>query len=483
MRKMDYKKNDIKKTISALPNTPGIYLMKSAEGAVIYIGKAGRLRNRVRSYFIKGQSSPKIEILKGKIFSIEYINTPTEIEALLLEAQLVNKFHPRYNTLLKDDKSYPLLKISKEEYPRITITRNKTEKDAIYYGPYTDAQLLRDAVMLINAVFPIRKCIKLPKTPCLYYYLHQCLAPCFKKGVKKEYQRYVREIASFLRGNKKSFIDYLTRRMKEAAHALRFEEADRAKRHIHALEKLKLRKYSVHDPGASISLSGSTELQSVLLLRKVPERIVCFDVSNLQGQWAVAAKVSFLREIPDKNNYRRYKIKTIQGVDDYAMIREALHRMIVGIKEGREHFRPDLIIIDGGKGHLGVAYDELCREGFAYMPCIAIAKQFEMVFHIGEHNPIPLTEGSPSLNLIKRMRDEAHRFAIQYHKRLRGKEMVSSQLDTIKGIGKVRKKRLLQYFGSIDALVQASVDDIAKVDGFNKKLAEHLSQGLRNGVH
>ena len=476
----DNRSDDFKDSINALPNTPGIYLMKEKGGEVIYIGKASRLRSRVRSYFVRGESSPKIEVLKEKVSAIEYITTPTEIEALLLEAQLINKFHPRYNTLLKDDKSYPLLKISSEQYPRITITRNRSEKKARYYGPYTDAKLLREAVTLINAIFPVRKCIKLPKTPCLYYYLNQCLAPCFKKRAKKEYYRSIKEIESFLRGNKRSFIEYLTRRMKEAAHTFRFEEADRFKRQIQALEKLKLRKYSVGDPGASISLSGSIELKNVLSLKKLPERIVCFDVSNIHGKWAVASKVSFFREIPDKNHYRRYKIKTIHSIDDYAMIREALHRMLIGMKEGREDFKPDLIIIDGGKGHLGVAYDELCREGFEHMPCIAIAKQFEMVFQVNKNSPIPLPEESPALNLIKRLRDEAHRFAIQYHKNIREKDMMSSQLDTIKGIGKVRKERLLQYFSSIEVLSRASIEEISKVGGFGRKLAEHISKNVHN---
>ncbi len=470
----NYKRDALKKTISSLPNTSGIYLMKDKRSEVIYIGKAARLRSRVRSYFSKGQSSPKIAVLKDKISSIEYINTPTEIEALLLEAQLINKFNPRYNTLLKDDKSYPLLKVSREEYPRITITRSKTERRAKYYGPYTDAKLLREAVKLINTIFPIRKCIRLPKTPCLYYYLNQCLAPCFRKGVKGEYNRYIREIDSFLRGSKKSFIEYLTRRMKEASRKYNYEEADMFKKQIQALERLKLKKYSIIDPGASISFSGSMELKNVLSLKKVPQKVICFDVSNIRGKWAVASKVSFFREIPDKNYYRRYKIKTVDSIDDYRMIREALHRMLVGIKEGREKFRPDLIIIDGGRGHLNVAYKELCSEGFEYIPCIAIAKQFEMVFQVNDERAIPLVEGSPALNLIKRMRDEAHRFAIQYHKKLRGREMLNSQIDSIRGIGKIRKERLFKHFGSFDALVNASVKEISEVEGFDVRTAERL---------
>jgi len=467
-------KGRLRKSIERLPHSSGVYLMKDKKGAVIYIGKAGQLKKRVCSYFTQRVTSPKIEVLQRKIYSVEYISTPTEVEALLLEANLINAHHPRYNTLLKDDKSFPLLKITAEEYPRVIVTRNKTEKGARYYGPYTDAAVLREAVSLINAIFPIRKCITLPSHPCLYYYLHQCLAPCFKQSVKNEYRRYIKEIESFLRGKKKSFITYLTHRMKEAASALRFEEAEKCKQQIRSLELFSLRTFSRRDPGASISLSGSIELQSILSLRRVPERIVCFDVSNTYGKWAVASKVSYFREMPYKEAYRRYKIKTVKSIDDYAMIREAVRRMIHGLKSGKETFIPDMIIIDGGKGHLAVGRDVLQKEGYDTIPCITLAKQFETVYTVGSNDPVPLVEGSAAHNFLRRIRDEAHRFAIAYHRSMRNKATLLSRLDSIKQIGSVRRARLMQYFDSIDAMRRAPVEEIAAIQGFNQAVARRF---------
>ncbi|MBU1862642.1 MAG: excinuclease ABC subunit UvrC [Candidatus Omnitrophica bacterium] len=476
---MNTKKRDtLLHFIKTLPHTPGVYIMKDAKGGTLYIGKAGRLRNRVRSYFSKQISSPKLEILQKKVDRIEYISTPTEIEALLLEAHLINTHHPRYNTLLKDDKRYPLLKMSGEEYPRLTITRRKEGKKGKYYGPFTDATLLREAVLFINTIFPIRKCVKLPRTPCLYYHLQQCLAPCFRE-VKTEYDCYIKEIHHFLRGNKKSVIEFLKGKMKEAAGSLRFEEAALCKRQIKALETLRLRAFTVADPGASITLSGSIELKKILALKKAPERIMCFDVSNIQGKWAVASRVSFYREVADKENYRRYKIRTVHRIDDYAMIREALSRTLTGLKNGRESFKPDLIVIDGGKGHLNVALKVLKQEGFDTIPCIALAKEFEEVFTPKSQKPAALIQNGPAHNLLRRIRDEAHRFAISYHRSLRKKEMSASQLDSIKGIGKARKMKLLNHFGSLDEIRRASVDDICKVTGFTKALATRLHRFLR----
>ena len=421
---MDDRRN-LKQIIAALPDSAGVYLMKDSAGQIIYVGKALDLRKRVRSYFTKRNDSPKIEVLKTKIADIEYIETPTEVEALLLEAHLINECDPRYNTLLKDDKSYPLLKISKEDFPRISITRNNSDKKAVYYGPYTDASLLKEALRLIYAIFPIRKCKKLPKRECLYYHLQQCIAPCINPEVKEEYARYINEIIAFLQGSKKSFIEYLTKRMYEAAKNMRFEEADIFKKQVQALERLKKRKYYIKDPSVGIGLSATAELKKVLSLQKAPGNIVCFDVSNIQGTNAVASRVAFRREVSFKEGYRRYKIKTVKGINDYAMLQEALTRMLKGISEGRENFIPDLIIIDGGKGHLNAALEVLEQSEFANIPCISIAKRFETIYSKDLTTGIVFPEGTAALNLLKRIRDEAHRFAITYHRKLRSKGVLS----------------------------------------------------------
>jgi len=476
---MKSKKEKLKHILNELPQAPGVYLMKDPNGDVIYVGKAGNIRKRVRSYFTKRSDLPKIEVLKKNINSIEYIATPTEVEALLLEANLIAKYYPRYNTLLKDDKSYPLLKITKEDFPRIVLTRDTRDKRARYYGPYTDARLLRHAVTLINSIFPIRKCMTLPKRPCLYYFLKQCLAPCFQNDIHVEYSQCIREIEDFLKGNRKSFIEYLTMRMHDAAHTYRYEEAQRFKEQIQALESVRLKRFRHCDPGAMISLSGSIELRNVLRIKKVPERIVCFDVSNIAGRSAVAAKVSFFREVEDKGDYRRYRIKQVRGIDDYAMIKEALRRFITGIKEGREKCVPDLIMIDGGKGHLKSAVDVLKKENFEHIPIISIAKKLELVYSTTDARAVPLIEGGLAHNLLRRIRDEAHRFAISYHREVRNKTMRLSILDSIKGIGPTRKKNLLAHFPSIQAIKTASVATIAQLPGFNRKSAQNLLNEIK----
>lgn len=470
------KKHDsLKQSVAVLPMTPGVYLMKDEIGTVIYIGKAASLRKRVRSYFTRQQNeSPKIEALRKKISAVEHIETVTEAEALLLEAQLISQYDPRYNTLLKDNKSYPLLKITHERYPRLLITRDKHDAKAEYFGPFTDTGLLREVVRLIQVIFPIRVCRHLPHKACLYYSLGQCLAPCSNADVDDAYMKTVDELRQFLRGNKSSFIEYLTLRMKTAAQELCFEEAEVCKRQIQALKDLRMKKFNVRDPRASIGLAGSRELKKELGLKKVPIKIVCFDVSNIQGKWAVASRVCFVREIPDKKLYRRYKIMTVRGIDDYAMMREAVMRMSNGLRKKMEKKRPDLIIIDGGKGHLRAAEEVLTREGFAMIPCVSIAKREEELFYARGTKKVLFPEGSAALNLLKRIRDEAHRFAITYHRQLRSKSLTLSILDTIPGIGSKRKQALLQAFPSIKELKAATVEDIARVEGLNEQLARSI---------
>lgn len=474
---------EIEEILRTIPFAPGIYMMKDESGDIIYIGKAKSLVKRVRSYFRELHEHPKIRVLVSKICGIDYIETPTEVDALLLEAELVRKHQPRYNTELKDDKSFPLLKITREEFPRIHITRNQKDKKAIYYGPYTDAKLLREAVTLINSLFPIRKCQKLPKTACLYYHIGQCLAPCIKPEVKQDYDKMVGEIRAFLGGGKKSFLEYLMDRMQEAASELRFEDAQFYKDQIEALHKLRKKRFQMSDPGAGIGLSASMELKSLLKMEEVPANIVCFDVSNIQGDEAVASKVGFYRELADKIHYRRYKIKTVEGIDDYAMMQEAVGRMLIGIREGRETFIPDLIMIDGGKGHLRAAYEILQKEGFSNIKMISLAKKFETVYESAElgntadefqAREVMIPKDSSALYLLQKVRDEAHRFAVSYHRLLKEKNITKSILDEIPGIGEKRKSILLQNFESIDELQRSSIERIAAIPGIGTDVAEKV---------
>ena len=471
--------SNLKETLSALPFGPGVYLMKGEGGKMLYIGKAQSLRKRVNQYFQGRFHSPKISVLVGKISKVDTIETQTEADALLLEAHLIRRYQPRYNTELRDDKSYPLLKLTEDPYPRLLITRNRSDSRATYYGPYTDAKLLREVVRIVNSLFPIRKCQRLPKTACLYYHIGQCLAPCIKPEVKPQYDRHVKEIKNFLAGGRKSLIDYLTQRMHAARKVYRFEDAQFFKEQIEALSWIRKKRFHAKSPEGGIGLVGTLALKKVLGMKRLPERIVCFDVSNIQGDRAVASKVSFFRELENKLEYRRYRIQSVAGVNDYAMIQEALRRMLRGLREGRE-VAPDLIVIDGGKGHLNAARSILQAEGFDDIPIISIAKQFEYLYMPDRGTPIVLPHSEPSIRLLKRIRDEAHRFAIGYHRSLKEKDVSRSVLERIPGIGAKRKRELLAHFHSVEALREASLEEISKLKGMNRAVAQKIISWVKS---
>ncbi len=467
-------KKQLRLFVNKIPLTPGVYLMKNESGEILYVGKAKSLRKRVLSYFRGRGILPKTVILMERVRDIDYIQTPTEVDALLLEAQLIRKYQPKYNQELKDDKSFPMLKITKELFPRLSITRQKIDRYADYYGPYTDAKLLRQAVDLIHSLFPIRKCQLLPKTACLYYHIGQCLAPCIRPEIKSEYDQLIKEVKDFLGGGKKSFMEYLIERMKKASRELRFEDAQFFKEQIDALSRLQKKKVIGRSLGQGVGLSATLELKRALRMDRIPARVVCFDVSNIQGNEAVASKVSFYRELPDKWGYRRYKIKGVSTINDYAMIAEALTRMLRGIKEGRESFIPDLIMIDGGKGHLNVAQRVLRKEGMDSIELISIAKRFEKVYSTKFSKEIFLPTGSAGLHLLQKVRDEAHRFAITFHRSLKEKLMQRSVLDQIPGIGAKRKKILLEHFDSVQVLKRADRRQLSAIPGINLRVAENV---------
>lgn len=466
--------------VQKLPQAPGVYLFKSEAGEILYIGKAQNLRKRVLQYFHGRLHGPKIEVLVGKIADMEILETQTEVDALLLEAHLIHKHVPRYNTLLKDDKSYPLVKLTGDSFPRLVITRNKSEKKALYYGPYTDSTLLREAIRIINSLFPIRKCRTLPRRACLYYHIGQCIAPCIKPEVKPEYDWLVQEVKSFLQGSRKSLLDFLKERMKQAADEFRYEDAKFFKEQIEALSWFKRKKYHMKDPGQGIGLRGTMELKKILHMNQFPEKMVCFDVSNIQGDKAVASKVCFYRELANKLEYRRYRIKGVSGIDDYAMIQEALRRMLTGILEGRESTFPNLIVIDGGKGHLNAACEVLKELNCEDIEIISLAKKFELVYSPKFENPLMLPRDSSALRLLQKIRDEAHRFAITYHQHLRSKALSQSVLDEIEGIGAKRKKILLSAFDSLEELRDTPVEILARMDNMSEDSARKVIEFLKS---
>lgn len=578
----------IKNKLALLPDQPGCYLMKDKNGTIIYVGKAKILKNRVRSYF-RGSHDTKTEKLVSEVTDFEYIVTESNIEALLLEINLIKKNNPRYNIMLKDDKSYPFIKITNEKYPRLLITRKVLKDKAAYFGPYPDVKAANDTKKLLDRLYPLRKCKTLPKEVCLYYHLGQCLAPCVFDIDPKIYVDMVAEIKHFLSGGYTEIAKELEEKMNDAAEKLEFEKAAEYRDQIHSIESVMTRQkmtstdfvnrdvfgYAVdkgwmcvqvffvrqgklierdvnifpfyNEPEEDfltyigqfykenehfipkevlipknidkesveaivqtnvlqpqrgekkklVELAGKNALVSLtekfdLIERKqerttgavetlgevlnipTPQRIEAFDNSNIMGTSPVSAMVVFVDGKPAKNEYRKFKIKTVEGPDDYASMREVIYRRYSRVlKEGLPF--PDLIIIDGGKGQIDVAKDVLANQLGLDIPIAGLAKNdkhktSELLF--GQPlEVVPLQRNSQAFFLLQRIQDEVHRFAITFHRQLRSKNSFSSRLDGIEGLGPKRKKQLLKEFKSLKNIVAADVEDLQKA-GLPKKVAQ-----------
>jgi len=406
----------------ALPAAPGVYKFLDKDGRIIYVGKAKKLRNRVMSYFQPGRPhDARIERLIAEVKNIETVQVGSEAEALIFEAGLIKDHAPKYNIELKDDKSYPFLKLTVgEEYPRLFVTRRRMNDGAEYFGPYADAGLLKEAVVFMKKVFPLRSCKKIGKKVCLEFHIGQCVGPCEKlRGREEEYARTVAQLRSFLKGRKDDLMRSLQKDMAGFSRAHDYEKALECKRRIEALTVL--HKYR---DGGRVPLFGELdELKAALGLGKIPVNIECFDISNISGKNPVGSMVRFHDAKPDKSGYRKFRIKTVNGIDDYSMIREIVRRRYSRLKEEGSGF-PDLVIIDGGKGHLSAAKHEMDQLGLAEIPVISIAKEFNHIYIVGKDQPLRLSPGARLLFLIQRIRDEAHRFAITYHRKLRSKGLI-----------------------------------------------------------
>jgi excinuclease ABC subunit C len=576
-----------------LPRSPGVYLMKDRDKKVIYVGKASSLRDRVSQYF-RDSDSPKTRILVQHIEGIEYIVTATEVEALVLESNLIKEHSPRYNVKLRDDKAYPFIKITNEEYPRICIARRRERDGAQYFGPYPGSRSVRELIKIASSL-GIRRCRKkLPGPPCLNYHIKHCAAPCIDVVTKVEYLGIIRNVSELLRGRSGQLIQTLTHEMEQFSNTQEYEKAARIRDQINALQELSV-KQRVNMPGlkeqdvlayavavekaamqvfhisggrlrgrdtfmlttegsdeeemlssfikqyyldvmppqeliisveiadGSISLwltgrgsrlkipknavekgfmnlaqenarmlleqellhEGKNEalliLQKALSLPGALSVIEAFDISNISGTEATGSLVVFVNGKPDKKNYRRFKIKTVEGADDFAMMGEVVGRAYARRKEEGKKM-PDLVLIDGGKGQLGAALAAIGELGLN-INTAALAKEFEHIFLPDRDAPVILPEDSPALKLLQRIRDEAHRFAVGYHRKLRGKRIVESELDEIAGIGEKKKQALLRYFGSVEKLRRADVEEIAKVPGIRRKDAEEVWRYLTNMHH
>ena len=413
---MDYSQTLKERILFARPS-PGVYLMRDATGVVLYVGKAKNLRKRLLDY-LRADLSSKTAALMQKVQDVELKLCASEDLALLLEASLIRRLKPRYNVSLRDDKSFPLVKISKGEFPAIYITRKKDDPGASYIGPYTNAKLLKNALKIIRRSFAYRSCKRMPKQSCVYSKINLCPACCLGKISVKEYARNIDSIILILSGETDLLIHNLTRKMQESSSAMDFEAAARLRDQITVLSE-------------SLGASGSKgvnrkkeseDLKNRLGLSKLPVRIEGFDISNISGQLAVGSMVSFYNGAPDKNNYRRFRIRTVGGIDDYKMLAEIIRRRYTRIiKEGGVF--PDLLLIDGGKGQLQAVVKQLAYLQIK-LPVISIAKKDERIYSSWKLSFLKFLEDTPAINLIRRVRDEAHRFALAYHQLLRKKALI-----------------------------------------------------------
>lgn len=572
-----------------LPDLPGVYMMKDTQDNVIYVGKAASLRSRVSQYS-REQGSPKNRMLVKNTEDIEYIVTENEVEALVLESNLIKEHTPRYNVRLRDDKQYPLIKITNEEYPRICISRRREQDGAQYFGPYPGSKAVRELIRMASSL-GIRRCRrKLPSPPCLNYHIKQCVAPCMGEVTREEYLCIIKNVASLLKGKKSELIRSLKAEMERLSGNQEYEKAALIRDQINALSELSERQrvsaqgtkeqdiiacaisgnlaslqlfhvsegklrgrdtfsldtagsddaevlvsfikqyyhdaeppheiivpVDVKDRSISLWLSEKDsriktpknkvekglmnmalenarlllvqkklaaskrdellDLQKALALPAPPSTIEAFDISNIGGSDAAGSLVVFRDGEPDKENYRRFRIKTVEGADDVAMMKEVITRAY-SRRMSEKTSMPDLVLIDGGKGQLNAALSAL-GELRLDLKAAAIAKEFEHIFLPGRDAPVVvLPEDSAALVLLRRIRDEAHRFALEYHRKLRGKRHRESVLDGIEGIGEKKKQALLRHFGSVEKLRKANVSEIGKVPGITGKNAEAVRRKL-----
>ena len=586
--------SELKLKLSVLPVEPGCYLMKNKDGEIIYVGKAKNLRSRVRSYFT-GAHDEKTMRLVADIVDFDFIVTGSEIESLLLENTLIKKHLPRYNILLKDDKSYPFIKITKEKHPKLIVTRTVKPKTGKYFGPYPNAYSAYETKKLLDRIYPLRKCNTMPDKLCLYYHIGQCLGPCVFNVTEEQNQKMIDGITNFLNGETDEVMKELKEKMHAAAEALEFEKAKEYRDLMGHIENTMLKQnmltadmtardcfgYAVDNGWMSVSVlfirSGKLiekkaemfpmndsaeeeffrfivqfyDLSSSLMPKEVhipkefnaelldealpskvkapmrggkremvelasknasiavenkfeiiardeartikaietlgdvmnietPRRIEAFDNSNIQGVDPVSVMVSFIDGKPSKKDYRKYKIKTVKGPDDYASMAEAVRRRYTRVlKEGLP--LPDLIIVDGAVGHMNTVKNVLLNELSLDIPVAGLAKDDKHstaeLLYGDPAEIIPMKKNSQSFYLLQRIQDEVHRFAISFHRNTRRKTSIVSQLDNIEGVGPTRKRKLLSKFGSIKRMKEKNVTDFTEI-GIPKNVAENIVRKL-----
>lgn len=476
----------------ALPDKPGCYLMRDASGRIIYVGKALSLRKRVQSYFRAAtlRSAPaKVRSLVHSVADLDVIPVKREADAILTENKLIKDYQPRFNILLRDDKRFPLLSIDlKQTWPRFRLGRIKRNDGALYFGPYLSSAAARTAMEFCETRFGLRKCP--PPVPdekthrhCLDDVIRFCSAPCLGKISDKAYRARVEEALAFLRGEKPELLRELQEEMEHASSELNFEKASVIRDTLQMLyAALKQRAHIARTGGRlrQSPLAGLNALREILGLPRRPMFIEAVDISNISGRHAVGSVVAAIAGICRPALYRRFRIKTVENVDDAAMLAEVILRHFKRLKDERKKM-PDLLLIDGGIIQLRSARENLRRLGIDNVAVAGLAKKFETIFSIqaGVTKPINLPAASPALQILQRLRDEAHRFALAYHHILRLKRVKESLLDDIEGIGRSRKQILLRHFGSLANLRRAEEKAIAAVPGIGPQLARRIKSFLK----
>jgi len=479
----------IRQKLQSVPDKPGCYIMRDKRGKIIYVGKAVSLRKRVTYYFRQStlrRADPKLRGLIKSAADIEFVIAKTEADAVLTEGQLIKDYRPRYNIDFKDDKRFPLLRVDPgQPFPRFELCRIQRGDSREYFGPYTSASGARAALDFIEKKFGLRKCrpvIPAPKDHehCINDIVRFCSAPCVGRIDKAAYADRVALASAFLHGERPEDLAELKARMEEAAAATDFEKAAALRDTLLRLREIISRRARVlRTPEMKhlIARQGIEELGRVLGMSTPPRTIEAYDVSNISGTFAVASMVCAVDGVPQRQRYRRFKIRTVSGADDPAMLAEAVSRSILG-KERAKMGLPDLILADGGEAQVRSVRGTLAAAGMARIPVAGLAKKHEEIHWKEGEMPIRLVSDSAALLVLRHIRDEAHRFALAYHHVLRRKQIRDSVLDEIPGIGAERKKRLLVHFGSVQQLQKAEVEEIASVSGVGKALAGTIHAAL-----
>lgn len=512
-------KPDLNKKLRDVPHKPGVYLMKDRLKRMIYVGKARDLRKRLGQYFMPSRrmtADLKTRALLSSIWDFEIHLVRNEPEALLLEGKLIKEYRPKYNISFRDDKRFLLVKVNvADPIPRFQLTRLKKDDECRYFGPFAHAGALRSTLNWMKKKFGLRSCRSIEPDEsdynrCLDRIIKNCSAPCIRHVSLEDYHQRVLEACEFLDGQSQEMLHQIEEEMRKAAAKLNFEKAAELRNMLDDLRRTTkpIRRFTRGSLPSSIDPEHDLRnLGDALLLPGPPTVMECFDISNISATHIVASMVSFRNGVPDKSNYRRYRIKTVPCQDDFASMAEVVRRRysrvllegrqaapefvefnqeapaealarVVRTSSARMVRLPDLIIVDGGKGQLGAACKELQRLGLHDVPIIGLAKEFEEIYRPGRSLPLQLPENSGALQLLQRIRDEAHRFANGYHQLLMKKRIAESILDDCPGVSENRKQALLRKFGSVERLRKASVTEVAQVDGISEKLAETIVRFL-----